>query len=347
MADSVLNPENVPEYLRPAALPGQPPSTTPVIPRLDSPSPAPGVPTPSTPTTSGTGISPGSPTSVSQTPGFSAISTINTVDYYKAKAVGLLNPSLTSQYTCEFNPPVPVLQFLRQREPFFPGSDYNIVSNKELVRLSCSEASLPGSSLMTNEINDDYTGVTERPSYRRQYDDRIDLTFYVDHEYRILNFFEGWISYCAGENSLNRVDDDNYFYRVNFPDQYQTPNMFITKFERTSVPIVGDDKYTNLRHYGPVLTYRFIRAYPISISSMPVSYESSQLLKCTVSFSYMRYTRQWRTSTAPPRPQTQPGGTPRPPGTPVPPTTVRNGDVDRDVLPPVFRGPGELGSGLA
>jgi hypothetical protein len=36
-------------------------------------------------------------------------------------------------------------------------------------------------------------------------------------------------------------------------------------------------------------TYQFINAYPISINSMPVSYDASQLLKCTVSFTYSRY----------------------------------------------------------
>ena len=37
------------------------------------------------------------------------------------------------------------------------------------------------------------------------------------------------------------------------------------------------------------LTYTFINAFPLSIASMPVSYESSSLLKCTVSFTYSRY----------------------------------------------------------
>ena len=37
------------------------------------------------------------------------------------------------------------------------------------------------------------------------------------------------------------------------------------------------------------MNYKFINAYPISINSIPVSYDSSQLLKCTVSFTYSRY----------------------------------------------------------
>ena len=37
------------------------------------------------------------------------------------------------------------------------------------------------------------------------------------------------------------------------------------------------------------MEYRFLKAYPISINSMPVSYEASQLLKCTVNFNFSRY----------------------------------------------------------
>jgi len=141
--------------------------------------------------------------------------------------------------------------------------------------LSCSEASLPGSSLATHEINNDFTGVTERHAYRRQYDDRADFTFYVDLEYRIIDFFENWMSYIVGEDEIDEQRNPNYSYRVNFPNNYKTDALYITKFERD--------------YLGRQFTYQFINAYPISINSMPVSYEASQLLKCTVSFTYSRY----------------------------------------------------------
>ena len=44
------------------------------------------------------------------------------------------------------------------------------------------------------------------------------------------------------------------------------------------------------------LTYTFIDAFPRAISSMPVSYEASDLLKCTVSFSYTRYSAKPRST---------------------------------------------------
>jgi hypothetical protein len=214
----------------------------------------------------------------------------------------LLRPALTSHYVCRFQPPKPVLDFLAQGERRFPGSDYSIRKNQDLIELSCSEASLPGSSLMTNEITDDHTGVTERPAYRRQYDDRIDFTFYVDHGYGIINFFERWISYCAGENNIDDLSKRDYFYRVNFPDDYQTDALYIRKFERD---------YTD-----SALEYKFIRAYPISINSIPVSYDSSQLLKCTASFSFIRYVRNTVKVDKPQEPQQSSA-----PGVPTPPVS--------------------------
>ena len=218
-----------------------------------------------------------------------------TVKPYSMSAIKskLLQPALTSHFICEFTPPESVRNFLNLRTGAgFVGATYS-PENQELLQLSCSDASLPGSSLATNEINNDYTGVTERHAYRRLYDDRTDFTFYVDKEYRIIDFFENWISYVINENDLNAQQLRTYNYRVNFPQGrtgYQTDNLYITKFERD--------------YAGRLLSYRFMNAYPISINSMPVSYDSSQLLKCTVSFTYSRYvisrTGQFSTETGEP-----------------------------------------------
>jgi len=249
---------------------------------LGGPTPAPGVPTPpsSSPNGGQSGSSSGGPI-------------VSIVENFRVKSI-LLNPALTSHYVCKFKPPGPAASYFSRREGPFPGSNYLIRPNQDLIELSCSEASLPGSSLMTNEINDDHTGVTERHAYRRQYDDRTDFTFYVDHDYRILNFFESWISYCGKEDLQADLNQRNYFYRFNFPDDYQTDDLYITKFERDV--------------FGSALEYRFIRAYPISITSMPVSYDASQLLKCTVSFTYSRYVRRVVGTNRP----TEPGPTPIP-----------------------------------
>jgi len=178
----------------------------------------------------------------------------------------LLRPALTSHFQCWMNPP----NVAQIRKYYLDAG--------ETISFLCSEAALPGSSLMTNEIIDDHTGITERHAYRRQYDDRTDFTFYVDYgrqegNYNLILLFEEWMRYCINETSTQ--PDRSYHYRVRFPEEYQSPAIYLNKFERD---LKGD-----------YLQYSFLQAYPISVNSMPVSYDSSQLLKCTVSFTFTRY----------------------------------------------------------
>jgi hypothetical protein len=198
----------------------------------------------------------------------------------------LLNPALTSHYECFFNPPDAVREWIKQRVKAGVGvNEYDY----DQISISCCEASLPGSQIATYELNDDFTGVTERNAYRRQYDDRADFTFYVDHDYTIISFFENWMAYIANEQITTgvetRPEEDptkyGYYYRMNYPKDYKADAIYIHKFERD----LGKQSTLNKRY----LQYRFIRPFPVSINSMPVSYESSSLLKCTVSFSYIRY----------------------------------------------------------
>ncbi len=193
----------------------------------------------------------------------------------------LLRPALTSHFVCQFTPPEPVKNFIKERidKAKIPSIDYqpSNPNDIDLITLSCSEASLPGSSLATIDIDNDYHGVSEKHAYRRLYDDRADFTFYVDSDYKIITFFENWISYCAGEDKIFEQRTPTFSYRANYPKLYKTENLYITKFER------------DLNVAKKFLQYQFINAYPISLSSIPVSYDTSSLLKCNVSFFYSRY----------------------------------------------------------
>ena len=197
------------------------------------------------------------------------------VDKIKAK---LLRPALTSHFLVEI--PQPTKKF--------PDGylSKNGISNfdQEQLNLLCSEATLPGSSLATHENNSDFPGVTQKFAYRRLYDDRIDFTFYVDAEnYLPIKYFESWIKFIVAESISKDPDSgkleiksSEYFYRVKYPEDYIAQSgLKVTKFERD--------------HTGTELIYNFVSAYPIAVTSMPVSYDASSLLKCTVSFSYIRY----------------------------------------------------------
>ena len=196
------------------------------------------------------------------------------VDKIKAK---LLRPALTSHFLVE----------IPQPKGSFPSgylSANGVNLDQEKLNLLCSEATLPGSSLATHENNSDFPGVTQKFAYRRLYDDRIDFTFYVDADnYLPIKYFESWIKFIVAESKSAdtrsgklEIKSSEYFYRVKYPEDYIAQSgLKVTKFERD--------------HTGTELIYNFVSAYPIAVTSMPVSYDASSLLKCTVSFSYIRY----------------------------------------------------------
>jgi hypothetical protein len=198
-----------------------------------------------------------------------------------------LRPALTSHFEVRVTPPPGSNQFFVDN-----GVTFGSIQTQDLT-LWCSDATLPGSSLMTHESNNDFTGVTERFAYRRLYDDRIDLSYYVDAvNHYTIRFFETWIKYVADEQISARdgkpgIEGPGYFYRFRYPDGiddkgnggYRGNTLSVTKFER--------DYAQSGR--GKKLVYEFVKPYPISFQSIPVSYDGSQLLKCTVSMTYTRY----------------------------------------------------------
>ena len=226
------------------------------------------------------------------------------VDQIKAR---LLRPATTSHFYASIGgAPAPVMALLGE-------------ANIDKLNLLCAETVLPGSNLTTWKTNNDFTGVTETYAYRRLFDDRINLNFYVDADnYLPIRFFEKWISYIMGEDM---GDDDapelmsgTYNYRSRYPGyssgddgHYMAHQGFeITKFERD---------------YENSLTYRFVNSYPLAINSMPISYDGSQLLKCSVSMSYLRYV-----VVQPKDEETAPGAVP----TPLPSDPVGNDPVKKD-----------------
>ena len=182
----------------------------------------------------------------------------------------LLKPSLSSFFEVKIGIPSGLSSWLGIRE-----RDLNLL---------CSEVSLPGSSLATTEITNDFHGVTERHAYRRIFEEQTDFTFYVDSsDYTPIKFFERWIEYITNgvgdQAAPEDLQQNNYFYRMRYPDgdrgYTSQQGLQVRKFER-------DLKYTGL-------TYNFVKSYPLAITAMPVSYDGSDILKCNVSMTYIRY----------------------------------------------------------
>ena len=188
----------------------------------------------------------------------------------------ILNLAQTSVFQVKIQPPPDVVSFLSNTDAGISYSQDGLD-----IELLCSGTNLPGQSLATHDQPNDYPGVTEKMVYRKIYDDRIDFTFMVDKQYNVIQFLEGWIDYCAGQGTTfndNQYIDRTRFYRMNYPNKYKTDSVYITKFEKDA-----KESY---------LTYQFVGAFPLSIVATPVSYESSTALRCTASFSFMRYVKK-------------------------------------------------------
>ena len=122
----------------------------------------------------------------------------------------LLNIAQSSLYRLT----IPVPQAVRSTIPL---GDFDY----ENINLLCSEASLPGSSLTTHEVNNDYHGVTEKMAYRRMYDETLGLTFYVDRSYKIVELMETWMNYISGMDDANLYKDPYVSYRMSYPNSYK------------------------------------------------------------------------------------------------------------------------------
>lgn len=197
----------------------------------------------------------------------------------------ILQLAQTSVYQVAMQPPGAVLSHLAA------DAGFNYGQSGENVELQCADASLPGSSFSTHEVIGDYHGVRERMAYRRMYDDTTDFTFYVDHDYKVLDMFDGWMNYISGHGSDQRLSKNSAKayaanYRMNYPNSYMT-NVYITKFEKDvsqSRKISADSTFfTN---------YTFVQAFPIAVVQQQVTYDNSDILRVTVSMAYQRYVRE-------------------------------------------------------
>ena len=180
----------------------------------------------------------------------------------------ILSPSLTSLYEVKLPP---------------RGKGGTGKLEQDELTILCSNTVLPGSSFDTHEMKDTHTGVTELIPYRRTYDNRIDLTFYVDKDHTPIKYFEKWMSDISGESEDKKdLPGYSYSYRMKFPGLKDTDGYVST----AGFKII---KFEKQHQNDPQLIYNFVRSYPIAMNSMQVGYDTSSVLKCTVTMAYTRY----------------------------------------------------------
>lgn len=143
------------------------------------------------------------------------------------------------------------------------------------VGLLCYSASLPTTSFATAVVDGNFTGVTEKFAHTRQYQE-ITLDFYVDRNYKTLIFLETWMEFIASGSYTNPTfqNEQNYFSRMQYPDDYKSNTTKIVKFDRD---------------YNRKLPYTFIGLFPLSLVPIQVAYQDSQILKVSATFQFDRY----------------------------------------------------------
>jgi hypothetical protein len=202
----------------------------------------------------------------------------------------ITNLAQTSVYQVKIQPPAGLFSLLKET-----GRDLDYNRAGENLELLCDSAVLPGSSFATHEPTNDYAGVTEKMAYRRMYDGTLDLSFMVDRNYNVIEMLDGWLDFISGvgiTGSRQSYKSRHVNYRMTYPEQYRT-ELYLTKFEKdVSYPDDFGDVIEGVLDPPKQLLYTFVGAFPSSVTSTPVSYGPSDVLRVNVSFSYMRYVRE-------------------------------------------------------
>jgi len=166
-------------------------------------------------------------------------------------------------------------------------SSFGGVSNDDINFLAY-EAVIPGTSLETTQVFGDRQGITQTYANKRVYPP-VDVSFYVDYDYKVLEFFEQWISYIAPNKGVRGDSYQKFNYPESGNDEGYKKEVIITKFEKKfksesdrliSGGIINEPNQT---------IYTLLNAYPTNLISLPISYEGANILRTTVTFNYDVY----------------------------------------------------------
>lgn len=188
--------------------------------------------------------------------------------YYKTdELISKFKPSLSNYFDVFINAP----------------QGFGKVGNDDINFLAY-EAVLPGTSYELGQVFGDRQGRTEQYPTKRVYP-QVDVSFYIDSDYKVLQFFEQWMSAI----SPNIGSAPTSYTKFNYPNSYEK-EVIITKFEREfrkpNQRLVTDGVYDPPEKY---VQYTLRNAYPTNLISVPVSYEGSSILRTTVTFNYDVY----------------------------------------------------------
>ena len=195
---------------------------------------------------------------------------------------------------------------------------FNLNSTKQLLKLYCDEATMPGLQLSTGDYR-----ITNTPNLKYAYGavfSEMELSFMMDADSVIKNMFDLWSNWIYGYatqrlslSNLLGLGEPQSNFRASYRDDY-TVDIIIVKYERAMngtvngrepndkrsaysfrdiIPDVPDKKSidrTKFYRAIPVHATKIFNAFPSNISSVPLSREETSMSKLSVSFEYETFT---------------------------------------------------------
>ena len=173
------------------------------------------------------------------------------------------------------------------------GSDF-----MQKMAIMCTEAELPGTSFQTSLAVGHHQGIQEEFPNLRQFPP-LNLSFYVDADHVIIEVLEKWMTYINPISTNKRKL--NAFGRFNYPEDYKEI-IHITKFERDAfIDEIDEERISKTDNESlaekikirkpttKLMSYEFVNVWPTNLTSMRLAYGDSNVLRCSVQFSYDRF----------------------------------------------------------
>jgi len=161
------------------------------------------------------------------------------------------------------------------------------VSNKlqphkvgERIMLMCDEVSLPGIQINTGSVAGRFQG--QGPIYYPTapiYND-LQLSFMCDGEMQAFKFLLDWNDFIYNTTSNIGLGGGEKTRKLRYPKEYQC-KLYVEKRERDATSEIG----------AQTMKFTLHNAWPYSVDAVPLSYGSSQLVKCTANFYYTSWDR--------------------------------------------------------
>ena len=208
---------------------------------------------------------------------------------------GNIVPAYNNSYDVyiNFRSALGLLKFINQHGFYDLNSDEDV---GDYLRLFCSEAVLPGSSLNNKEIPGIRQGIMTQVATMRRMTD-LTLTFFSQKDYYTNDVFNAWLEYISptrisdgsfGSSTRQRRNDKNTFRRLKYPDMYKC-EIEITAFSNdvfAASERFEEQKVVPLVRTPSSITYYIQNAFPVNIVAAPLAYGNAQLIKTSVVFKF-------------------------------------------------------------